>query len=268
MFKIIGAHFRKVGRKFRANFESIAAGIENDDPALRQQGINGLVGLIIPRLIAWVPYGIYCAIRGGVVLQGYIEFIGIFYIVVAMIAAATPAPEAPPEKEEPTSPSDDVVMKHAREGLPVLLDYIFLVCESLAEQTEIFSPKTKEDLAWPDMKRCIGIEDGVAVITVSLDHTGELDPAKFMGRFNERMAKKLSNGQLPGNPPAVFTDADNEPHTAIQAIRCIPFKEQKRLRLEVIRVNQAAVALLDKVARESASGADGSGGQPLYDDTL
>lgn len=163
--------------------------------------------------------------------------------------------------------STEVVMKNAQEGLETLLDHIFLVSESLAEQTEIYSPKTKGGLAFPDKKRCITIEDGVAVITVQLHYAGEeLDAARFLERFNQRMAQKLNNGELTGKPPAVFTDSDNNAHTAIQAIRCIPVKGEQTIRLEVIRVNQAALALLDKVDREKAPKAGGEA--QLYDDDL
>lgn len=166
--------------------------------------------------------------------------------------------------------TNEVIMKHAKQGRSALLDHIFLVVESLAEQTEIYSPKTKGELAYPDTKRCIHIEDDVAVFTVQLHYAGEIDPKefslKFKERFNDRMAQKLNSGELPGHPNPVFYDADNETHTAIQAIRCTPVKGQKCIRLEVIRVNQAAVALLDKLDRESAPEANGEA--QLYDDEL
>lgn len=158
------------------------------------------------------------------------------------------------------------IMKFAKQGLNALLDHIFLVCESLAEQTEIYSPKTKNELAYPDKTRCFHIEDGVAVLTVRLYYAGEIDTTQFLERFNKRMRQKLNNGELLDKPPAVFTDKDNTPHTAIQAIRCISVKGQRYIRLEVIRVNQAAVALLDKVDRERAPEAGGEG--ELYDDDL
>lgn len=168
---------------------------------------------------------------------------------------------------QPAARPDEVVMKHAREGLETLLDHIFLVSESLAGQTEIYSPRTRKELAYPDMKRCIQIEDGVAVITVQLHYAGEeLDTVRFLERFNCRMAQKLNSGELRDKPPAVFTDRDNNTHTAIQAIRCIPVKGEQTIRLEVIRVNQAAIPLLDKVDRESASETGGEG--QLYDDEL
>lgn len=45
--------------------------------------------------------------------------------------------------------------------------------------------------------------------------------------------------------------------TAIQAIRCVPFKGKKYIRLDVVRVNEAALALMDEVERESQSMIDG-----------
>ncbi len=163
-------------------------------------------------------------------------------------------------------PNEKVVLKHAKQGLDALLDHILLVVESLAEQTEIYSPRTKGELAYPDKKRCIRIEDGVAVVTVRLHYAGELDPVKFLGRFSDRMAQKLNAGELPGHPNPVFYDEDNETHTAIQGIRCIPVKSEKSVLLEVIRVNQAAIALLDKVERERLIEADDE--EQLTDDEL
>ncbi len=92
--------------------------------------------------------------------------------------------------------TDAIVMKHAKQGLNALLDHVFLVCESLAEQTEIDSPRTKGELACPDMQRCISIEDGVAVVTVQLHYVGEIDTAKFLEHFNDRMEQKLNSGEL------------------------------------------------------------------------
>lgn len=170
------------------------------------------------------------------------------------------------QNDQAAAKSDAIVMKNAKQGLNALLDHIFLVCESLAEQTEIYSPRTKSELAYPDMTRCINIEDGVAVVTVQLHYVGKIDTAQFLERFNNRMAQKLNNGELLGKPPAVFTDKDNEPHTAIQAIRCIPVKGKQYVRLEVIRVNQEALALMDKIDREKAPEAGGE--TQLYDDDL
>lgn len=265
MFKIASAHFRTVARSFRNCFDNIAAGIETNNPELKQTGIRGLKWLVVPRLILWGPGVIYYAVKGGNLLAGYIECIVIFYIIAAVITAMTPAPETPPQ-EAVASPSDAIVMKHAKQGLNALLDHIFLVCESLAEQTEIDSPRTKGELACPDMQRCISIEDGVAVVTVQLHYVGEIDTAKFLEHFNERMEQKLNSGELMGKPPAVFTDKDNEPHTAIQPIRCFLVKGKNYIRLEVIRVNQAALALMDKVDRENALEAGGE--EQLYDDDL
>lgn len=265
MFKIIGAHCRKVGRAFSECFNKIATGIEKNNQELTQMGVRELLWLLIPRVVLWGIPGVRYAIQGRNLLTGYIEFVVIFYIIAAAISASTPAREVP-KQEIVASPSDDIVMKHARQGLDALLDHIFLVTESLAEQTEIYSPRTKGELAYPDMKRCIHLEDGVAVVTAQIHYVGEIDPVQFLERFNDRMAQKLNSGELSGHPPAIFTDTDNNTHTAIQAIRCVPVKGKQYIRLEVIRVNQAAVALLDKLDRERAPEAGGE--DQLYDDDL
>ena len=185
----------------------------------------------------------------------------VFFLTV--IFACTQGSSKGKEKTQ----SDAVTMKLAKQGLNDLLDNVFVVSESLAEQTEIYSPRTKGDLAWPDMKRCITLEDGVAVVTVQLDYAGdEIESGRFMERFNDRMAQKLNSGELSGKPPAVFYDKGNDPHTSIQAIRCIPVKGTRSIRLEVVRVNEAAVALMDKIDRERAN--EPNDRDTLYDDDL
>ncbi len=252
MFRVIAAHFRKVGRAFGESFNKIATGIEANDQEMKQAGIRGLKWLLIPRLVLWGVPGVYYAWKG--LLTGYVEFVGIFYIIAAAVTASTEAPE-PPKQEVVTPPADAVVMKHAKEGRNALLDYISIVCESLAEQTEIYSPGARDELAYPSLNRCIHMEKGVAVVSVQLHYEGEIDPAQFKERFNERMGQKLDSGEFSGKPPALFYDKDNTPHTAIQAIRCVPFKGKKYIRLDVVRVNEAALALMDEVERERQSDA-------------
>lgn len=110
MFKVIAAHFRKVGHAFAQCFNEIATGIETDNPDLKQTGLWGLWRLLLPRLILWGIPGVYYTIKDVDLLTGYIEFIVIFFIVAAIIAATTTAPE-PPKQEEVVFPSDAVVMK-------------------------------------------------------------------------------------------------------------------------------------------------------------
>lgn len=254
MFRIIAAHFRKVGRMFSDRFKDIATGIETDNQEMKQVGIRGLKWLLLPRLVLWAVPGVYYAWKG--LLMGYIKVVSIFYITVAAVTAATPAPE-PSKQEIVATPSDEITMKHAKEGRNALLDYISIVCESLVEQTEIYTPGARDELAYPSLNKCIHMEKGVPVISVQLHYEGEIDPAQFKERFNDRMAQKLDGGEFSGKPPALFYDKDNTPHTAIQAIRCVPFKGKKYIRLDVVRVNEAALALMDEVERESQSMIDG-----------
>lgn len=250
VLRIIAAHFRVVGHAFTAYGNMIATGIEAGNPEMRKAGVRGLKWLLIPRLVLWGAPGIYYAWKG--LLTGYVELVGLIYIFAAIVTANVPAPE-PPKQEVVASPDDDVVMKHAKEGRNALLDYISIVCESLAEQTEIYAPGAKDELAYPSLNRCIHMEKGVPVVSVQLHYEGEIDPAQFKERFNDRMGQKLDGGEFSGKPPALFYDQNNTPHTAIQAIRCVPFKGKRYIRLDVVRVNEAALALMDDVERERQS---------------
>ena len=111
MLKIIAAHFRKVGRAFAQCFNEIATGIETDNPDLKQTGLWGLWGLLLPRLILWGIPGIYFAIRG--VLGGYLELIMIVYAVGMVFALGTkdrPQVSNPPQPQ----PEPDVSAARAR----------------------------------------------------------------------------------------------------------------------------------------------------------
>lgn len=96
MLKIIAAHFRKVGHAFTQCFNEISTGIETDNLDLKQAGLWGLWGLLLPRLILWGIPGVYYAIKDVDLLTGYIEIIIIFYIVAAIIAATISTSEAVP----------------------------------------------------------------------------------------------------------------------------------------------------------------------------
>lgn len=267
MFKIIAAHFRKVGRAFTQCFNEIAAGIETNDPDLKQIGFRRLRGLLLSRLVLWGIPGIYFAVKGGDLLEGYVEFIVIFYILAAIIAASTSVPEVP-QQEAVAVPSDTVVMKRAIEGRDNLLDIILVVGESLARQlTGIYTiqcPKTKGQLAYPHINRCITVKDGVASIAVAFPYTGEADKGHFMEHFNIIMRQMLNAYELPGRPNPVFHDKDNVPHTSIQAIHADIVGD--RIILEVIRVTQEAIPLLDELDRAEGDGTNDQ--ESLYDDEL
>lgn len=250
ILRIIAAHFRKVGHAFNFYGNMIATGIETGNQEMRKEGYRGLKWLLIPRLVLWGVPGVYYATKG--LWLGYVELVGIFYIIAAVVTANTEAPELP-KQEAVASPSDDIKMKHAKEGRNALLDYISIVCESLAGQTAIYRPGARDELAYPGLNRCIHMEKGVPVVSVQLHYEGEIDPAQFKERFNDRMAQKLDSGTFSSKPPAIFYEKDGTPHTAIQAIRCVPLKGKKSLRLDVVRVNEAALALMDDVERESQS---------------
>ncbi len=221
MFRIFAAHFRKMGRAFRECFNNIAAGIEANNQEMKQAGIRGLKWLLIPRLVLWGIPGVYYAWKGGDLLAGYIEFVGLFYIIAAAVTAATPAPEVP-KQEAVVSPSDDIAMKYAKQGRDNLLDIILAVGESLEKQITgaytIQCPMSKGQLAYPHINRCIKVQNGVASTMVAFPYTGEIDKNQFMERFNDRMCQMLNANELPGRPSSVFTGTDNVPRTSIQAI--------------------------------------------------
>lgn len=208
-----------------------------------------------PRAIAKVaiPLAALVAIIAALLfLWRFRVVIGLLLFAVAAIYVFSVAEKGGQHTKE-VSKSDTIVMKHAMEGRNALLDMISIVCESLAEQTEIHRPGARDELAYPSLNRCIQIENGVAVVSVQLHYEGEIDPAQFKERFNDRMAQKLDGGEFSGKPPALFYDKDNTPHTAIQAIRCVPFKGKKYIRLDVVRVNEKVLALMDDVERERQS---------------
>lgn len=266
MFEIIGAHLRKLGRAFKKSFEKIAAGIEADDRELKWQGIQGLIGLLVPRTILWGIPGIYYASKGGDVLGGYIEGVVIFYVVAAILAAATPAPPVP-EKKEDVPVSDEIARKHAQQGLDNLLDILLIVGESLATRLTgaytIECPKTRGQLAYPHINRCINVKGGVASTMVAFPYTGEIDQKQFMERFNDRLCQMLNAYEVPGRPNPVFIGSDNVPRTSIQAIHAD--KVGDRIILEVIRVTEAAIPLLDELDR---AGSNPTEQETLYDDDL
>lgn len=268
MFKIIAAHFRKVGRAFMQCFNEISTGIETDDPNLKQTGLWGLWGLLLPRLILWGIPGIYYAVKDVDLLGGYIKLIIIIYIIAAIIAAMTPVTVAPQQKEVVVPPTDTVIMKHAIQGRDNLLDIILVVGESLEQQlTGIYTiqcPKSRGQLAYPHINRCITVKDGVASVAVAFPYTGEADKDHFKEHFNDRMRQMLNAYELPGRPNPVFSDKDNVPHTAIQAIHADIVGD--RLILEVIRVTQEAIPLLNELDRAEGDRSNDQGA--LYDDEL
>lgn len=165
-------------------------------------------------------------------------------------------------------PSDAVVLKHAKQGLDNLLDILLVVGENLERQTygtyTIQCPKTKGQLAYPHKNRCITVKDGVASITVAFYYTGEVDKDHFKGRANDCIGQMLNAYELPSRPNPVFYDKDNVPHTSIQAIHADIVGD--RIILEVIRVTQEAIPLLDELDRAEGDGTNDQG--TLYDDDL
>lgn len=250
----------------------------NADDAMKVKAIKLMIPTLFVASIVCAVFGVgtliipVLTVLFGVLMEKLQVFLNRYGGLLIICACAViwwrgKHPKTPPVFEASMfAPSDAVVMKNAREGLYNLLDNISTVCASLAEQTEIYSPGTKGELAYPDITRCIRIEDGVAVVMVRLNYAGDTPPdrMRFLEHFNDRMLQKLNCGELLGHPPAVYIDINNTPHTAIQAIRCVPVKNERFIRLEVVRVNQAALALIDKVSRENQPVENGRG--QLFDE--
>lgn len=268
MFRIFAAHFRKVGRAFSECFSNIAAGIEANDQEMKQAGIRGLKWLLIPRLILWGPGVVYYTVKGGGLGAGYVELVAIFYIMAAAITAMTPAPELP-QQEVVVPPSDAIAMKHAKQGRDNLLDIVLAVGESLERQITgaytILCPASRGQLAYPHVNRCIRVQNGVASTTVAFPYTGEINAAQFLERFNDRICQMLNAGELPYRPNPVYTGKENNvPYTAIQAIHADVVGDH--VILEVIRVTEEAIPLLDALDRQGGTEANDQG--QLYDDEL
>ena len=83
-----------------------------------------------------------------------------------------------------------------------------VTADSLAPETEIITPSTKDLLAYPTKTRCITLRDGAAIVSVKLPYVGEIDSEKFKTRFNDRLTELLDIGKLPSKPPKVFIDKD------------------------------------------------------------
>ena len=262
ILRIIAAHFHKVGRAFDVYGNMIATGIEADNQEMRKEGYRGLRLLLIPRLVLWGGLGIYYAWQG--LLIGYVEFVGIFYIIAAIVIASTKAPE-PPKQEVVTPLSDTAALKRAKVGLNNLLDIILVVLQSLEQQLTdeytIQCPKSKGRLAYTNIKNCIRVENGVASTTVAFPYRGEVNKEKVMEDFNDCLFSLLTSGELPGRPLAVFTGTDNVPRAGIQAIHCDIVGDL--IILEVIQSTEEAIPLLN--ALENADVTEPNEQGVLYD---
>lgn len=263
MFRLIGRHFRNIWKTLVDCLAGIMDGNSCNAPVLKNDSINKLVGFFVCRLILWGVPGIVLAVMGQ--FAGYLDLVFLVYASGVVLAWFTDdGPEH--SKPVPTPPPvyDALVEKRAREGLDNLLDIIFVVVQSLAPQTTGQCPPGKWQMAHPNRNDCIQIRDGVAIVTVVLYHVGEIDAAQFLARFNDRMGQMLHGFKLPGHPDPVFIDKANVPHTAIQAIHCTDWGDY--LTLEVIRVTEEAIPMLDALDRAKA--AEPPRDQTLYDDGL
>lgn len=267
ILRIIAAHFRKVGRAFNVYGNKIAVGIETDNQEMKRAGVSGLKWLLISRLILLGVIGVLYTWGGLGSMVDYLGWVVSFYAAAVIITFCTKSPE-PPKQEVVTPPSDDVAMKHAKEGRDTLLDIILAVGESLEAQITgtytVQCPKTKGQLAHPHINRCIQVKNGVASTMVAFPFAGEIDKRQFSERFNDRMCQMLNAGELPYRQAPVFIGKDNIPRTAIQAIHSDIVGD--RIILEVIRVTEEAIPLLNALDHESVN--DTTDRDTLYDDDL
>lgn len=162
--------------------------------------------LIIPRILLWGIPAIWF-VRNGF-LDIYIWFPLIIYSLGIIAASQEAEPQTSSSTQLDASALEQREIKHARTGLNNLLDVIMVTADSLAPETEIITPSTKDLLAYPTKTRCITLRDGAAIVSVKLPYVGEIDSEKFKTRFNDRLTELLDIGKLPSKPPKVFIDKD------------------------------------------------------------
>lgn len=222
------------------------------------------VGKIILPLI---PVALICALLAFLwsIREAIVNAVGGVLFVLMIVYMCK---QGKPKDNQTGKKSDAVVVKHAIQGRDNLLDIILVVGESLEKQlTGIYTiqcPKSKGQLAYPHINRCITVKNGVASVAVAFPYTGEADKDHFKEHFNDRMCQMLNAYELPGHPDPVFTGKDNVPRTSIQAIHADIVGD--RIILEVIRVTAEAIPLLDKLDRAEGDGTNDQG--TLYDDEL
>lgn len=222
------------------------------------------VGKIVLPLI---PVALICALLAFLwrIREAIVKAVGGILFVLIIVYMCK---QGKPKDNQPGKKSDTVIMKHAIQGRDNLLDIILVVGESLEKQlTGIYMiqcPKSRGQLAYPHINRCITVKDGVASVAVAFPYTGEADKDHFKERFNDRMCQMLNAYEVPGHPDPVFSDKDNVPHSSIQAIRADIVGD--RLILEVIRVTQEAIPLLNELDRAEGDRTNDQGA--LYDDEL
>lgn len=144
-----------------------------------------------------------------------------------------------------STPPDALVLERAKQGLVALAEIVCAVLQDMAEYTPIVRPGSLSGLYCPNKSHCIRIKDHVAIISMMVYYKGEINSKQFTEMFNLRLSQRLDARDLPNLPDAVFSDAHNNPHTSIQAIGCLPCGDY--LKLDVVRVNEEAVALIDAI---------------------
>lgn len=263
MHKVIGAHFRKLGRRLSFRFTNLATAIDTDNPTLKWESIGGLAWIVLPRLIVWGIPAIRFARIG---LLDVFIWLPIIVYSVGAIAASQESEAQPSAPAQPTtSDADALELRRAKSGLNNLLDIVMVAANSLAPETQIIAPATKDLLAYPTKSRCATLRDGSVIISVRLSYIGEIDSDKFKERFNNRMRALLDAGTLPGKPPSVFIDKEtNIAYPSIQAVGCTAFGDY--IVLDILRATPAAIPLLNALEYEEISRPDNRG--PLYDDEL
>ena len=152
------------------------------------------------------------------------------------------------KKEAPTTPvtENPLLLEHAKQGLVSLVEIVFAVLRDMAAYLSIVSPGSLSELYCPNKSSCIRIVNGVAVVSVMVHYTGEVNPSEFLEMFNLRLSQRLDARDLPNLPAPVFYDSKNIPHTSIQAIGVTDCGGY--LKLDVVRVTEEAVALIDAIA--------------------
>lgn len=154
----------------------------------------------------------------------------------------------------PSTPttSDALILEQAKQGLVALAEIVCAVLQDLAEYMPIVRPGSLSKLYCPTKSQCVEARSGLAVVSFMVYFNAEnsgkpFDDKEFVEMFNLRMGQRLDARDLPGQPDPLFYDSRNNPHTSIQAIGCFPCG--KYLKLDVVRVNEKAVELIEAIER-------------------
>ena len=137
MFKILGAHFRKVKSGLKKQFAEIAGAIENGDTERRNAAIWSLIGSLLPRLLIWGAGAVYYAKKG--LAGGYFELVVTFYALGFLLSGEAPALPASPNVSD-TETDCELIRQRAAEMQDTVMDFMYRVLVAVSPNTPILRP--------------------------------------------------------------------------------------------------------------------------------